>query len=138
MRIPASYRTATLSLAFAALLLGGVTAVAPAASRFHAHLVKAEPAVNDTIAATPKSVRLWFSEPLELSMSRVRVVRAGGDTVKMGGLRHEGSEAATASLDFNVPPTAPGTYVVTYRVVARDGHPTTGSYSFVLRSAGAQ
>ena len=129
----------------AALLLAGVTAFAPAPrpfaagaeGRFHAHLVRADPAVNDTIAATPKAVRLWFSEPVELGLSRVKIVRVGGDTVKTSGLRHEGSAPGTAALDLTAP-TAPGTYVVTYHVVARDGHPTTGSYSFVLRGAGTR
>ena len=133
MRISAFYSTAA-----ALLLFTGVTASAPATAVFHAHLVRAEPAVNDTLVSTPKSVRLWFSEPLELALSRVKIVRIGGDTVKTGALRHEGSAATTASLDFSAPPTAPGTYVVTYRVVARDGHPTTGSYNFVLRGAGAK
>ena len=130
----------------AALIFAGVTAFAPAtpvvvagdAARFHAHLVRAEPAVNDTIAATPKAVRLWFSEPVELGLSRVKIVRIGGDTVKTSGLRHEGSAATSAALDLSAPPTAPGTYVVTYHVVARDGHPTTGSYNFVLRGAGTK
>ncbi|MDQ2767229.1 MAG: copper resistance protein CopC, partial [Gemmatimonadota bacterium] len=127
----------------AALLLAGLTAFAPATpvvsagveARFHARLVRADPAVNDTIAATPRAVRLWFSEPVELGLSRVKIVRVGGDTVKTSGLRHEGSAAASAALDLAAPPTAPGTYVVTYHVVARDGHPTTGSYNFVLKAA---
>ena len=128
------------SIFCALLLFVGVTAFAPAtaAVSFHAHLLRAEPAVNDTIAATPKSVRLWFSEPVELSLSRVRIVRVGGDTRKTGPLRHEGSADATASLDLTSPATTPGTYVVTYHVVARDGHPTTGSYNFVLKGAAAK
>jgi methionine-rich copper-binding protein CopC len=130
--------TALNSTLLAVLLFAGVTAFAPAPAAFHAHLVRAEPAVNDTIATTPKSVRLWFSEPLELALSRVRIVRIGGDTVKTGSLRHEGSANTTASLDFSGPVTTPGTYVVTYHVVARDGHPTTGSYNFVLKGAGAK
>jgi methionine-rich copper-binding protein CopC len=128
----------------AALLFAGVTAFAPASpaftgraegAAFHAHLVRAEPAVNDTLAATPTAVRLWFSEPVELGLSRIKVVRMGGDTVKTSVLRHEGSAATTAALDLATPPTAPGTYVVTYRVVARDGHPTSGSYNFVLKAS---
>ena len=94
--------------------------------------------MNDTIASTPRAVRLWFSEPVELGLSRVKIVRVGGDTLKTSGLRHEGSAATTAALDLSAPPTSPGTYVVTYRVVARDGHPTSGSYTFVLKHAGAQ
>ncbi len=130
-----------LSIVPAALLLAGVTAFAPshrASAAFHAHLVRAEPAVNDTIASTPKAVRLWFSEPVELGLSRVKIVRVGGDTVKTGGLRHDGDAAATAALDLAASATAPGTYVVSYRVVARDGHPTSGSYNFVLKGAGAK
>lgn len=129
----------------AALLFAGVTAFAPAspvarthAAAFHAHLVRADPAVNDTIAATPRTVRLWFSEPVELGLSRVKIVREGGDTLKTSMLRHDGSAATTAALDLAAPPTAPGTYVVTYRVVSRDGHPSSGSYRFVLKGAGAE
>ena len=130
------------SVVLAATLFAGATALspAPAAARaaFHAHLVRAEPAVNDTIAATPTAVRLWFSEPVELGLSRVKVARIGGDTVKTSVLRHEGDAATTAALDLASPPTAPGTYVVTYRVVSRDGHPTAGSYNFVLKGAGTK
>jgi methionine-rich copper-binding protein CopC len=129
-----------------ALLFAGVTAFAPPpqpvpllarSAAFHARLVRADPAVNDTIASTPKAVRLWFSEPVELGLSRVKIVRVGGDTVKTSGLRHEGTAATTAALDLATPPTSPGTYVVTYRVVSRDGHPTSGSYSFVVKGSGA-
>jgi methionine-rich copper-binding protein CopC len=134
------------SIVPAALLFAGVTAFAPAShsfaagdrAAFHAHLVRAEPAVNDTIAATPKAVRLWFSEPVELGLSRIKVVRVGGDTVKTSVLRHEGAAATTAALDLATAPSAPGTYMVTYRVVSRDGHPTAGSYNFVLKGAGTQ
>jgi methionine-rich copper-binding protein CopC len=130
----------------AALIFAGVTAFAPAtpavpasgAARFHAHLVRAEPAVNDTIAATPTAVRLWFSEPVELGLSRVKIMRVGGDTLKTSGLRRADSAPTSAALDLSTAPTAPGTYVVTYHVVARDGHPTTGSYNFVLKGAGAK
>jgi methionine-rich copper-binding protein CopC len=135
------------SILSAAVLVAGVTGFAPApalagarAARtaFHAHLVRAEPAVNDTIASTPRAVRLWFSEPVELGLSRIRIVRLGGDTVKTSALRHEGDASTTAALDLATPPSAPGTYLVTYRVVSRDGHPTSGSYSFVLKGAGSR
>jgi copper transport protein len=129
----------------AVLLFGGVTAFAPASplasardAAFHAHLVRADPAVNDTIISTPKTVRLWFSEPVELGLSRIRIVRVGGDTVKTSVLRHEGSASTTAALDLATPPSAPGTYLVTYRVVSRDGHPSSGSYEFVLKAPGSQ
>ena len=49
------------------------------------------------------------------------------------GLRsHDGSAGSLRAAH------RPGTYVVTYHVVARDGHPTTGSYNFVLKAAGAK
>jgi methionine-rich copper-binding protein CopC len=123
------------TIAPAAVLFAGIMAFAPASVRFHAHLVKADPAVNDTISTTPKAVRLWFSEPVELALSRMQVVRVGGDTLKTGALRHEGSAATTAAADLAAPAATPGTYVVTYHVVARDGHPTTGTYTFVIRGS---
>jgi methionine-rich copper-binding protein CopC len=122
----------------ATILLAGLSAFAPVPVRFHAHLVKADPAVNDTVSTTPKAVRLWFSEPVELALSRMQVVRVGGDTLKIGALRREGTASTTAAADLTTSPTTPGTYVVTYHVVARDGHPTTGSYTFVVRGAVAK
>jgi len=116
----------------AAALFAALTAFAPAPARFHAHLVKADPAVNDTIATVPKTVRLWFSEPVEVALSRMQIVRVGGDTLRTTALRREGP-ATTAAADLTVPATAPGTYVVSYHVVARDGHPSSGEYRFVVR-----
>jgi copper resistance protein C len=117
----------------AAMLFAGISAFAPAPVRFHAHLLKADPAVNDTLSTTPKAVRLWFSEPVELALSRVQVVRVGGDTLKIGALRREGTASTTAAADLATPGATPGTYVVKYHVVARDGHPTSGTYVFVVR-----
>jgi methionine-rich copper-binding protein CopC len=54
--------------------------------------------------------------------------------VKIGALRREGRAATSAVADLANARLAPGSYVVTYRVVARDGHPTSGSYSFVIGS----
>jgi methionine-rich copper-binding protein CopC len=118
-----------------ALFVAAAAIFAAAPARFHAHLVRADPAVNDTVSTLPTSVRLWFSEPVELGLSRMHVVRAGRDTVKIGALRREGSAATSAVADLASARLAPGSYVVTYRVVARDGHPTSGSYSFVIGSA---
>jgi methionine-rich copper-binding protein CopC len=125
--------TSMKTILSAAALLGAVTAFAPAPARFHAHLVRADPAINDTISTTPKTVRLWFSEPVELALSHMQVVRVGGDTLRTGTLRHEGSAATTAAADLTTPAATPGTYVVSYHVVARDGHPSSGEYRFVVR-----
>ena len=57
----------------------------------------------------------------------------GGDTLRIGALRHEGSAATSAAADLAAPAMTPGTYLVTYHVVARDGHPTSGEYRFVVR-----
>ena len=43
------------------------------------------------------------------------------------------SAATSAAADLAAPAMTPGTYLVTYHVVARDGHPTSGEYRFVVR-----
>jgi len=117
---------AGLGLAFVlAIVLGATGVLAPKSQR-----VALGASTTLTIIAGPIFVRHLTGDFVPADDG---VVLGTGDTVKTGALRHEGSASTTASLDFSAPPTAPGTYVVTYRVVARDGHPTTGSYNFVLR-----
>ena len=51
------------------LSIGGRGVAASVAASRHNRLVKAEPAVEGTVAASPKQIRLWFKEPPEASVS---------------------------------------------------------------------
>jgi len=100
-------------------------------ARAHAFLDHADPRVGATVAASIDRVRIWFDSVLEPAFSTVSVHDATGKTVDKGDGRVNPSDARL--LEVSVPRLAPGTYRVTWSVVARDGHRTTGDYTFVIK-----
>ena len=98
----------------------------------HAHLKAEVPAHDAVVAAAPTSLRLEFSEALELAFSGVAVSDAGGKSIATG--------AATLAPDSNMILLVPlgsrlaaGVYTVTWHALSRDGHKSKGSYSFTVR-----
>lgn len=102
---------------------------APAAA--HAFLDHADPRVGSTIAQSPHSVRLWFSQALEPAFSRVHVVDASGKTVDAGDAHVDAADKTLLSV--TVPALAPGAYRVQWRVVSVDTHVTEGDYTFEIK-----
>jgi methionine-rich copper-binding protein CopC len=105
----------------------GLAAV-PAAA--HAFLDHADPRVGGTVHESPRTVRLWFTQPLEPAFSRVHVVDASGKTVDADDAHVDPSDATL--LTVTVPALAPGTYRVQWRVVSVDTHVTEGDYTFEI------
>lgn len=98
----------------------------------HAHLKAEAPAHDAVVAAAPTSLRLEFSEALELAFSGVALSDAAGNSIATG--------AATLAPDSNMVLLVPlgsrlaaGVYTVTWHALSRDGHKSKGSYSFTVR-----
>jgi copper resistance protein C len=105
---------------FAALMIAS-------GAQAHAHLEKASPAENATVAA-PKTIHLEFSEKLEPKFSAVELVKADGAAVAVT------SRAAGKAIDAAPKRAlAPGAYKVMWHVVSGDGHKMKGQYSFTVR-----
>jgi copper resistance protein C len=104
------------------------------AGAWHLHLLRSAPAAGDTLRASPTAVRLWFSEPPELAITTVRLTAAAGGAVALAPVtRGTGSDAPVeAALRARMPA---GSYTVFWRTTARDGHPATGRYQFVIAPA---
>ena len=99
----------------------------------HTHLIKSEPAANDTLATAPRALRLWFTERVELAVTTVKLTGAAGAAIALAPLaRPDTGERApiVAALTRSL---APGSYVVNWSTAAKDGHPARGSYPFVVR-----
>ena len=62
-------------------------AAAPAASA-HALLLRTDPSPQTTVAKAPTSVRLFFSEPVEVAVGSIRVYDVDGNRVDTGSVRH--------------------------------------------------
>ena len=100
----------------------------------HARLVAARPAENRTATPPPTELQLKFSEAIEVKFAQVTVsgalvppfVMAGGKT---GAVALDPNDKATLIVPFAAP-MADGRYLVSWQVVAADGHRTKGSYRF--------
>jgi len=73
----------------------------------------------------PDSVRLIFNEPVDLVGRGVRVVGPSGARVERGSARVSGP-VVSAGIDAR----EQGTYLVIWRVIARDTHPAQGTFAF--------
>ena len=111
--------------------VAAIACIAGAPAAAHAFLDHALPAVGSTVHESPRSVRLWFTEPLEHAFSRVRVVDATGKEVDSGDSHLDASDASILATSLPVLPA--GTYRVRWRVVSVDTHVTEGDYTFDIK-----
>ena len=114
----------TVVRAFA--ILGALAAASHAIA--HAFLDHATPRVGSTVHGPPPAVKLWFTQELEPAFSTVRVLDKSGKPVDRGDARVDKSDRTL--LEVAVPPLAPGTYRVQWRVVSVDTHVTEGDFTF--------
>ena len=96
----------------------------------HAFLLKSEPSVGATVPA-PKTLRLEFSEALELAFSGIDVANGSGGAVPARNIRLEGNDHKVLLADL--PPLSPGAYRVKWHVVSVDTHRTEGDSAFSVK-----
>ena len=100
---------------------------APAAFA-HTYLDRAVPEAGSTVRGSPAEVKLWFSHALEPAFSTVSVVDKTGRPMDLKDKRVDPRERAL--LRVSLPPLAPGSYRVIWRVLSADGHVTRGDFAF--------
>lgn len=130
-------RTIRPALAFSAtaLMLTAASGVLLAAPRRHTRLIKSEPAANDTLAASPKAIKLWFSEKVELAVTSVKVADATGHAVAVARpVRPDTGNSAPVVVELKKP-LVPGGYKITWITAAKDGHRANGTIAFAVKSA---
>jgi methionine-rich copper-binding protein CopC len=111
------------------LLAGLVLGLAGSAGAlFHLRLEKSSPAKDQRLGASPREIRLWFSEKPELRLSTITVVTSDSVAVKLSKVRPTDDPLSLAAdvTDSMVP----GTYLVKWKTSSRDGHAIRGTYSF--------
>jgi methionine-rich copper-binding protein CopC len=97
----------------------------------HAFVSRSEPRTGATIVESPPQVRIWFDGPIEPLYATIQVVNRDGRRVDKGDGRV--SQSDNRLLEVGLPPLPPGRYRVLWSVIARDGHPREGNFSFLLR-----
>lgn len=108
------------------LPLVGLLTAAPASA--HDKLVETSPAAGSTVTSSPAAITLRFNSPVQDISSLVRVTDAAGAVALESAGVIDGTVVTVA-----VPTTlANGTYTVTWRVVAGDGHPVQDAFVFTV------
>jgi methionine-rich copper-binding protein CopC len=117
-------RRSVLPLLAAALSLPTVGPLA------HAFLDQATPPIGGVVAASPKEVRLTFSEGIEPRFSGIELTTSDGQAVATASAFRD--PANDKQLVLTVPLLAPGRYRVTWHVVSVDTHRTEGAFTFTV------
>ncbi|HSB33501.1 MAG TPA: copper resistance CopC family protein [Nitrospirota bacterium] len=107
------------------------TVILPDTARAHAYPDHADPKVGSTVTASPERIRVWFDSALEPAFSSIMVHAADGAMVDKRDGRVDQSDPSL--LEVSVPSLPPGKYRVYWSVVARDGHRTSGDYTFTIK-----
>ena len=87
--------------------------------------------VGSVVATPPAEIRIWFTEKLEPSFSRVEVLDAAGARVDRGDARIDAQDKTL--LRVALKPLAAGTYKVVWHVVSVDTHATQGDFAFTVK-----
>ena len=113
-----------------------VPAVAGAAM-IHLKLERSEPAANVVLPASPATVRLWFTQKPELTVTSIKI-RTGTGSAAVERALAPLARAAAAGSPITAPvgaTLAPGRHEVVWRTMARDGHVLNGVIPFDVRPA---
>ncbi|MET8909563.1 copper resistance protein CopC [Micromonospora sp. NPDC004551] len=103
----------------------------PAAA--HAVLLESQPANGTTVTAAPRVALLRFNEDISPEFSTASLLDSTGRTVD--GTRIAADRQGPRQLALQMPALAPGTYGITWRVLAEDdGHTTNGVVVFTVGS----
>ncbi|MFA7248412.1 MAG: copper resistance protein CopC [Dehalococcoidia bacterium] len=112
-----------------------VALVLPAVASAHANLDRAEPAPDSTVATSPATVRIWFTEPVVASASGIEVYDSTGRRVDHHDSRVDLADPALMTV--TIAALTDGTYTVAWRnTSSADGHPLRGTYAFMVGAAG--
>lgn len=119
-------------IAAAFLALGTLGIASPVAASFrHLSLKKSDPAKAATLASLPAEVKLWFTAPAQLRLTRLVLVGPVGE-VELG--KPAQAAAADAPIIFPVQGGGqPGTYTAKWVTAGKDGHPIKGEFAFDVK-----
>jgi methionine-rich copper-binding protein CopC len=122
---------AAIFWAFIVAVSLGLLCSLPGISRAHAFPDHSDPRVGSTVSGSPSTVRIWFDGDLEPVFSRIMVHTMDGKMIDKGDGRVDPADPRL--LEVSIPSLPPGTYLVMWNVVARDGHRTMGQYTFTVK-----
>ena len=100
----------------------------------HAFVLNSSPSQSQSISASPQQVNVFFSEPVDLRFSDLKVLDSSGKQVDKGDVHHLQNDEST--LAVSVPLLKDGTYTVSTNVLSQiDGHVTDNAFVFAIGQA---
>src|SRR5215813_11152148 len=112
--------------------LGCVIAVLPHPALAHAKVLTLDPGPGDRHTQAPGAVSITFSEPVTQVGLGITVTSPSGRRISRGR-----ADEVDSTLSVQITDAGQGTYTVSWRAVARDTHPTSGTYTFDVGHASA-
>ena len=100
----------------------------------HAFVTDSNPSQSQSVSASPKQIDVFFSEPVDLRYSSLKVLDSTGKQVDLGQVHYKGSDES--SMEVSVPVLGDGTYTVSTNVLSQiDGHVTDNAFVFGVGQA---
>jgi methionine-rich copper-binding protein CopC len=105
----------------------------------HPKLESASPAPDVSVIASPKEIKLNFSEGIIVKFSGLELKDEGGHPITTGDPTTDSKEPKQLVVSISTPLT-PGRYTVSWHAVSEDTHKVNGDYSFrvIAESAPSQ
>jgi copper transport protein len=94
----------------------------------HAMVVSSTPDPGSLLTTAPTSVSLTFDEAVSVVPDAVRVYGPDGERVDHGAVLRPGGAGDKVGVAIDA--RLQGTYLVSWRIVSADSHPTTGAFTF--------
>jgi len=107
-----------------------VPLVLPASAWAHAFPDHSDPRVGSEVKSSPTQVRIWFDGGIEPLFSTLEVFDSNHHKVDKGDGQVDPNDNTV--LEVSLPPLPPGTYTVSWSVVALDTHRTEGDFKFTI------
>ena len=126
---PLSIAVRRVALLATLAVLWSLLLASPAAA--HAELVDIAPENGALLTRPPTEVRMTFTESVNLVNDGIRLVDHVGATVPTPDPTVDG-RTVTWPMPTDLPE---GHYLVTWRVLSKDGHPVSGAFSFGVGTA---
>jgi copper transport protein len=133
MQLGSRLRRGALAAAVASIVVLVAADGVSGHSAYPAHLAlsRSTPSEGAHLAAAPRTLKLTFTEQVELSVARLRLIGPSDVAVPITPLRQPDDSAQIILADV-LGPLVGGVYRLEWQVVGTDGHPVRGTISYVV------
>ena len=102
----------------------------PSLAWSHAFPDHSDPRVGSEVKSSPAQVKIWFDGGIEPLFSTLDVFDSNHNKVDKGDGQVDPKDNTV--LEVSLPPLPPGTYTVSWSVIALDTHHTEGTFKFSI------